>query len=59
MYILGTRGPPKERFFAFWGALARTLAHTERTGAVSEDFSAQGGVQRGVGGEGGALAAGR
>ena len=56
MPTFGTLGPPKGRFFAFRGALARTLAHSERTGAFSKDFGAQGGVQKFVGGEGADLA---
>ena len=34
----GTLGPPKVRFFAFWGARARTFAHSARAGAILRGF---------------------
>ena len=34
----GTLGPPKVRFFAFRGALARTFAHTARASTILSDF---------------------
>ena len=46
----GTLGPPKVRFFAFRGALARTFAHTARAGAILSEFGRPRGDPKFVGG---------
>ena len=43
-HLLAPSGPPKVRFFSFWGALARTFAHTASTTAILSEFGCPKGV---------------
>ena len=42
--LLTPLGPPKVCFFSFWGALARTFAHTASTTAILSEFGCPKGV---------------
>ena len=43
---VGTLGPPKFRFFAVWGARARTFAHSARASAILSEFGCPTGVPK-------------